>query len=278
MKLVTLRTAEGTRAGRVDGDEIVELDHADVGALLEAGHDWRDRAAAADGRRHAHAEADLAPVVVRPGKIICLGLNYEKHILEMGRELPTYPTLFAKYTEALIGPYDAIQLPPESTEIDWEVELALVVGRAGRRIPEDWAMEHIAGYTVMNDVSMRDFQWRSQQFLQGKTWERSTPIGPALVTLDEVENPDDLVVRCEVDGEVMQEAQTGDLLFGPTELISYISTILTLRPGDIIATGTPGGVGAGRKPAVFLHPGQVVRTIVEGVGELRNECVAERVD
>ena len=270
MRLVTVRTSEGTRAGRLEGDDVVLLDAPDVHAVLD-----EPALRHADGERISYDPAALAPVIPAPRKIFCLGLNYESHIREMGRELPSHPTLFAKFARCLIGARDPIVLPRESTQVDWEVELAVVIGQSVRRASQQQARDAIAGYTICNDVSMRDWQFRSLQFLQGKTWENSTPLGPALVTLDELADPADLAVRCEVNGEVMQDSRTSDLIWGPVELIRYISTIVTLEPGDVISTGTPGGVGHARDPQVFLQPGDVVRTVVEGVGELLNECVAE---
>ncbi len=275
MRLVTMRTGNGTRAGRLDGDTVTELPFDDVKAVLASGPDWAAMAARATGATRALAGADLAPVVPRPEKIICIGQNYLKHIQEMGAEQPKYPTLFAKYTRALIGPRDDIVLPAASDNVDWEVELAIVIGRETRHVSEGEALGAVAGWTVFNDVSVRDWQRRTGQFLQGKTFERTTPVGPALVTLDEAGDGSDLTLRCEVDGQVMQDSRTSDLLFKPAELIAYISTIITLDPGDIIATGTPSGVGAGRKPPVFLKLGQTVRAVVEGVGELVNTCVKE---
>jgi acylpyruvate hydrolase len=276
MRLVTLRTAEGTRAGRVEGDEIVELDWPDVAAVLAANPDLAP-VADLDGARRPLDGADLAPLVPRPSKIICLGLNYASHIKEMGRELPKYPTMFAKFPRALIGAYDDITLPLVSEETDWEVELAFVIGRPARHASAAEAEAAIAGYTVMNDVSVRDWQNRTIQFLQGKFFEGTTPLGPALVTVDELPggSADDLVLRTEVDGQVMQDGKTSDLLFKPVDIVRYVSQIATLDPGDVIATGTPSGVGAGRSPKVFLQPGQTVRTTIEGVGELRNTCVKE---
>jgi acylpyruvate hydrolase len=273
VRLLTVRTADGTRAARQDGEELTLLDQPDVGALLAAGE--LQGASRASGPTKPLADADLAPVVPRPPKIVCLGMNYRSHVEEMGREVPAHPTLFGKYARSLIGPRDPIVLPPESEQVDWEVELAFVIGTEVRRANGAEAGRAIAGFTVLNDVSMRDWQFRTMQFLQGKTWDRSTPVGPALVTPDELggTNPD-LALSCEVDGEVMQEARTSDLLFDPEELVAYISTIVTLEPGDLVATGTPAGVGAGRTPPVFLKPGHVVRTSIEGIGELVNECVA----
>ena len=275
MRLTTIRTGDGTRAARVDGDQLVELDAPDVGAVLAQGPVGRRGAAAARGPERDAATADYAPVVPAPSKIICLGLNYETHIREMGHDPPDVPTLFAKYTAALIGPHDPIVLPRASTSVDWEAELAFVIGTPVRHADERTARAAIAGYTICNDISMRDWQRRTPQWLQGKTFESSTPVGPVLVTPDEVDDARDLGVRCEVDGEVRQDARTSDLVFDPVAIVQYVSTILTLLPGDLISTGTPGGVGAGMSPPVFLRPGQVVRTVIDGIGALVNECVAE---
>jgi acylpyruvate hydrolase len=270
VRLATLRTADGTRAARLDGDTYVLLDAADVGDLL-AREDWRD-VAAQGGDVVQVADAELAPVTPRPGKILCVGLNYRNHILEMGRELPQYPTLFAKYPEALVGPRDAFELPAESEAMDWEAELALVIGRKVRRASEQEAADAIAGFTVLNDVTARDWQYRSAQWLQGKTFERTTPIGPELVTPDELPGGvrPVLDLACEVDGETVQKASTGDLVFDPVALVQYASTVLTLNPGDVIATGTPGGVGHARKPPRYLRPGSVLVTEISGLGRLEN--------
>jgi acylpyruvate hydrolase len=275
VRLTTIRTTGGTRAARVDGDRAVELGAPDVGSLLAAGPDALRDAADARGPEHDAATLDLAPVVPRPAKIICLGLNYEQHIREMGHDPPDVPTLFAKYARALIGARDPIVLPSAGQLVDWEGELAFVIGRPVRHADPAAARRAIAGYTVCNDVSVRDWQGRTSQWLQGKTFERSTPVGPALVTPDEVDDAADLALRCEVDGVVRQDARTSDLVFDPVAIVEYVSTILTLEPGDLVSTGTPGGVGAGLEPPVFLRAGQVVRTVVEGIGELVNPCVAE---
>jgi len=210
-----------------------------------------------------------------PWKICCGGHNYAAHIAETGREAPAHPTLFAKFPIALIGAADPVELPAESQAVDWEAELAVVIGRPVRRASEEEARSAIAGYTIVNDVSMRDWQLRTPQWLAGKTFERSSPLGPELVTLDELPEPDDLMIRCSVDGEVMQESRTSDLLFDPVTLIRFISTICTLVPGDVIATGTPSGIGNARDPKVFLRPGQTMVTEVEGIGRLVNTCREE---
>src|SRR6516162_9711954 len=276
MRFATIRTDQGTSAARLDGDVLIPLAAGDVGELLAAGEvpqsvAERDGAAAVPA-----AEADFAPVVTRPGKVICVGLNYRSHILETGRELPEYPTLFAKFAETLTGPHDDIVIPSVSERVDWEVELGVVIGRPVYRATPAEAKGAIAGYTVVNDVSMRDWQRRTLQWLQGKMFERSTPAGPYLVTADEVGTAPDLEVRCEVDDVVMQQSRTSDLLFGAAEIVAYASQAVTLRPGDLIATGTPGGVGNARKPPVYLRPGNVLRTWIEGLGECVNQCVAEK--
>ncbi len=273
MRLATIRTAGGTRAVRVDGDRAVETGHADVGELL-ATPDWRAVAEAADGPAHDRAGLDLAPVVPRPGKVICVGINYGAHIREMGRDTPEYPTLFAKYAEALVGAHDDVVLPAASQAVDWEGELAVVLGDTVRHADEATAAAAIAGYSVLNDVTARDWQYRTLQWLQGKTFEATTPFGPELVTPDEA--GEGLELTCSVDGEVVQTANTADLVFGAAATIAYVSTILTLRPGDVIALGTPGGVGHARKPPRYLAPGSVLTTAITGLGECRNTCVAEQ--
>lgn len=274
MRWATIRIPDGpdgeTRAVRVEGDTLVELDTPDVGALLAGG-----RTPDETGTTYDAATADYAPVVPRPGKIICQGLNYRSHILEMGDELPAHPTLFAKFHDALVGAHDDVVLPPESDAVDWEAELALVIGTRVRRAAHDEAAAAIAGFTVANDVSMRDWQFRTPEWLQGKTWARSTPVGPWLVDPDEVGGAEpDLAIGCDVDGVVRQASRTSELVFSPVDLVAYASTFVALEPGDLLLTGTPAGVGHGAHPPVYLAPGQVLRTSVEGVGELRNRCVA----
>lgn len=273
MRLATIRTGAETRAVRIDGEVAIETGHDDVGALLRAPR-WREVAAAAAGTTHERTGLDYAPVVVRPGKILCVGVNYAAHIAEMGRERPAFPTLFAKFPEALIGAHDDLVLPAESVAMDWEAELAVVIGRRARRVGEADGEAAIAGYTVINDVTARDWQYRTLQWLQGKTFEATCPFGPELVTRDEV--GEDLDLSCSIDGEVVQAANTADLVFGPAATVAYISSILTLEPGDVIALGTPGGVGHARKPPRYLTAGQAMTTSIAGIGALRNTCVEER--
>ena len=271
MQLATIRTADGTRAVRLDGDTAVEIGTPDVGALL-ADPNWRDVASAADGPPHDVAALDYAPVVPRPSKILCVGLNYRNHILEMGRELPEYPTIFAKFAEALIGATDDIALAPESDAVDWEAELAVIIGSPVRRADENQAAAAIAGFSVLNDITMRDWQYRTTEWLQGKTFEATTPLGPVLVTPDELPGGvrPELTMTTDVDGETMQKVDTSDLVFDPVALVQYLSTMITLQPGDVIASGTPGGVGHARKPPRYLKDGSVVTTSIAGIGVLRN--------
>ena len=274
MKLATLRRPDGsTYAARLDGDHYVQLEAPDVGALLAAG--GLAQAAEATGLQVAAEGADLAPVVPNPGKVFCTGLNYRNHIQEMGHDFPEYPTLFAKFADTLTGPYDDIPMPPETQALDWEVELTIVIGGTVRRADEEQAAAAIAGFTVLNDISCRDWQRRTGEWLQGKAWEASTPIGPHLVTPDELPGGvrPTVQVRTTVDGDVRQDDNTADLLFDPVTLVRYISTFTTLRPGDIIATGTCGGVGAGMDPKTFLSVGQRVVTEIEGIGRLENTVV-----
>jgi acylpyruvate hydrolase len=265
MKLATVRTEDGLRAVRVENDGYVDIGPGDVGELLRR-EDWQAVAAAADGPVLQVEPSYLAPVVTHPGKIVCVGLNYRTHITEMGRDLPQYPTLFAKYPEALIGPNDTLTLPPESDAVDWEAELVVVVGRSVRRAERAEAEAAIAGYTVLNDVTLRDWQFRTREWLQGKTWEATTPLGPVLVTPDEL--PADAEISCTIDDEVVQKSTINDLLFDAADLVAYVSTMITLNPGDLIATGTTGGVGHARKPPRYLKDGQTVVTRVEGIGGL----------
>jgi acylpyruvate hydrolase len=261
---------------RVEDDRLVDLGVDDLGQLL-AQPDWRDRAAAADGEVRGVHGASFAPVVPRPGKIVCVGLNYRNHILEMGRDLPEHPTLFSKYADTLIGARDEIHRPVETDAFDWEAELAVVVGRSVRRADEEQAAAAIAGFTVLNDITCRDWQFRTREWLQGKNWDHTTPVGPVLVTPDELPGGvrPTLAITCEVDGELMQKDTTADLLFDPVALVQYVSTMIRLEPGDLIATGTPGGVGHARKPEVYLSAGQRVVTEIEGIGRLENLVVAD---
>jgi acylpyruvate hydrolase len=221
------------------------------------------------------AELRRRAVVPRPGKVICVGLNYAAHIEETQRERSDYPVLFTKFATTLTGPFDPIPLPPESAAIDYEGELVVMIGERGRRVPRDRGLDHVAGYAVANDVSMRDYQYKSHQWLQGKAWDASTPVGPDLVTVDEIPDPSKLVLRTTVNGQTVQEATTDLLIFDVPMLVSAVSEFATLEPGDLILTGTPGGVGFRREPQLLLSDGDVVVVEVERVGRIENRMVAD---
>ncbi|PZG23141.1 fumarylacetoacetate hydrolase family protein [Nonomuraea aridisoli] len=271
MKLATLRVNGSTRAVRLDGDRLVDLGAADLGEFLSQ-EDWAAKAAADAATTYPVEGADFAPVVPRPSKVVCVGLNYKNHIQEMGRDLPEHPTLFAKFADCLIGAADDIARPEETAEFDWEAELAVVIGKPVRRAKGAEAEAAIAGFTVLNDITCRDWQFRTREWLQGKMWDSSTPLGPYLVTPGDLPGGvrPELEVTLSVDGEVMQHDNTGDLLFDPVVLVEYVSTIVRLNPGDVIATGTPGGVGHARTPKRYLTGGERVVTEIQGIGRLEN--------
>jgi acylpyruvate hydrolase len=274
MRFATIRTdTDSTRAARVEGDEAVLIPYSDVGELLATGPGWQERGAA-DGERLALAAIRFAPLVPAPEKIFCVGLNYADHAAEGGLEVPGYPTLFAKFARSLIGADDDLVLPGISEGVDWEVELGVVIGSPVRHASQDEALAAVAGYTIVNDVSMRDWQLRTSQYLAGKTFESSTPVGPFLVTPDEVDHARTLSMQLTVDGEVMQESSTDNLIFSVAEIVSYISSIITLVPGDLICTGTPSGVGHVRTPRRYLGAGDVVECAIDGLGSQTTRCVA----
>ncbi|OXR41509.1 Ureidoglycolate lyase [Nocardia cerradoensis] len=273
MKLATLRVDGGTRAVRLDGDRLADLGYDELGALF-ARDDWPTVAAAATGQTWPVAGADFAPVVPNPSKVICVGHNYTNHIREMGRDMPGYPTLFPKFADSLIGPDDPIVKPAETDALDWEVELVVVIGKPVRRATEQQATDAIAGFTVMNDISVRDWQFRTIEWTQGKIWDSVTPVGPYVVTPDEVGGVRPaLRVETVVDGNVVQQDDTGTLLFDPVHLVRYVSTIIRLNPGDMIATGTPAGVGHARDPKMYLVGGETVVTRIDGLGACTNKVV-----
>ncbi|MFD9550607.1 fumarylacetoacetate hydrolase family protein [Nocardia salmonicida] len=273
MRLSTIRLADGgTTAAAGSGDGWCRLAAPDVGVLL-AQPEWQTVAARRiDGAETSHwgSGADLAPVVMSPRKVICCGHNYRAHIAEMGRGTPEFPTLFTKFADTLTGPVDDIRVPEGASELDWEAELAVVVGRPLRHADEATATAAIAGYTIANDFSVRSWQHRTSQWLPGKAFDATTPLGPELVTPDEIDPGDGLRLTCAVNGVVVQQGSTNDLLFSPAKLLAYISTFTRLDPGDLVLTGTPGGVGAGAKPPRYLNDGDVVETVIEGIGALRN--------
>ena len=285
MRWVTVQTEVGPRACGVVRGEYVDVNEADptlpstVREILALGPDVHETAAAALARgavRHDPATARLLAPVPDPRKIVCLGLNYRDHAAESGMEPPGEPVLFSKYPTALIGQGDTIVLPPESTQVDYEAELVIVIGRGGRRVPRERAMEHVGGYTVGHDVSARDWQLNKpgKQWMAGKTFDTFAPVGPAVVTPDEVPDPQALGIRLRLNGQTMQDSSTSQLIFPVDYVVAYLSNIFTLEPGDLIFTGTPPGVGMARKPPIWLKPGDVTEVEIDGLGVLRNTVVA----
>lgn len=231
---------------------------------------------AAPGRELPRVAADerWASCVARPSKIICVGLNYRDHARETGAAIPVEPILFAKATSSLSGPFDDLRLPPDSTATDWEVELAVVIGRRATLVAEADAMRHVAGYALHNDYSERDFQLhRGGQWFKGKSWDSFAPLGPWLATADEITDPGALALRLSVNGEVMQRGTTTDMVFGVPELVSYVSRFMTLLPGDVISTGTPAGVGLALDPPRYLAAGDTVELSIDGLGTARQRVV-----
>jgi acylpyruvate hydrolase len=227
-------------------------------------------------RSMALEELVYRPVVPAPGKVICVGLNYVAHASEAKREVTDYPTLFTKFADSLCGAFDEVPCPPESSAVDYEGELAIVIGERARRVGRERALRYVAGCTVANDVTMRDFQNKTSQWLPGKAWNFSTPVGPELVTLDEVGDLAALRLRTIVNGQTVQEAGTELMIFDIATLVSEISVFTTLEPGDLILTGTPAGIGFRREPPLLLGDGDLVAVEIDGVGRVENRFVAER--
>jgi acylpyruvate hydrolase len=277
MRLGTLATNDGSRAAVILDDRAVMVDgHPDVGALLRDPNGLTTAAALAEGGGPTvtFKPHELLRPVLSPGAIVCVGLNYRAHILEMGRELPADPTLFAKLPRALTDPYADIEMPDVSDRIDYEAELAVVIGKRGRNIRARSAWAHVAGLTIINDVTARDFQRRTLQWFAGKTFQASTPVGPWIVTTDELSGLEARAISLTVNGEERQRSLLGDLVFDVPALIADLSRIVELEPGDIIATGTPGGVGEPEDR--FLHDGDEVAVRIDGIGEIRNTFKRER--
>lgn len=287
MRFATLQTPEGPRPVLRIQDEYVDWLSVDpklpnsVRAVLSGGREAltavREAAHKSAARRTPMSQARFLAPIPDPGKILCLGLNYRDHAIESGQAIPNEPILFAKYANALTGHKEPIILPKVSTKVDFEAELVIVIGRRGKHIPIERAMQYVAGYTCGHDVSARDWQFKGEakQWVAGKTFDTFAPIGPELVLTDEVPDPHALPIRFKLNDQIMQDSNTRQLIFGVPEILAYLSLIMTLEPGDIIFTGTPPGVGAARKPPVWLKPGDVATVEIDGVGALTNPCVAE---
>ena len=223
----------------------------------------------------ARSAVTLKAPIPRPGKIICLGLNYRDHAIESNLAIPTYPVVFAKFANVVIGPGEAIILPKISQEVDYEAEFGVVIGKRGRAVAEADALGYVAGYLPFHDVSARDYQNRTSQWVIGKTFDTFGPMGPALTTADEIPDPHNLNIQLSIGGEVLQSSNTRHLIFNVNQIIAHLSAVMTLEPGDLIATGTPSGVGMARTPKRFLKAGEVVRIEIERLGVLENPVVAE---
>ncbi|HKN93545.1 MAG TPA: fumarylacetoacetate hydrolase family protein [Thermoleophilaceae bacterium] len=269
MRFVTYDAGSGPRAGFLrDGERVVDVGDS-LRGLIAAGplHE------PADGEELALSEVRLLPPIPDPDKLICIGLNYRSHAAEAGVEAPETPTFFAKFRNALVPAGTEVKLPAASQKVDYEAEVAFVVGRRAKDVSEAEALDHIAGYTLLNDLSARDLQFSTLQWMPGKVFDGSAPCGPALVTPDEAGAPDSIGIELKLNGEVMQSATTADLIHSIPALLAHLSTLMTLEPGDIVSTGTPSGVGSVREPRVWLKPGDEVTITSPSLGTLRNALI-----
>ena len=287
MKFVTFRTGNLTRLGVLRDGRVVDLARAsdgrlpsDVVTFLQQGESAMQLAREIERDAAAGlplAEVTLLAPVLNPSKIVAFGLNYRTHRQERNAEPSKEPVMFAKFPSAIVGPGAAIRWDPALTQkVDYESELAVVMGRTARRVPAGEALDYVAGYTICNDVTARDLQFGDGQWVRGKSLDTFCPLGPWLVTRDEVPDPHSLSIRCDVNGVVVQDSTTADMILGVPQLIELVSRAFSLLPGDIIATGTPAGVGVYRSPQVFMKDGDVVTVQIEGLGRLTNHCVEER--
>lgn len=285
MKLVTFKEGSRAKAGAVIGNSILDLSAAlpflpsTCDELLRRGllpevQNLVDNASELERALFKPLKnTHLFPPILKPSKIICLGLNYRSHAEEQGKEPPKQPLIFAKAPSALAGPFDDIEIRQWITHVDYEAELAVVIGTAGVCISESTAMNHVAGYMVFNDVTARKFQKEDGQWFRSKSFDTFAPCGPWLVSKDEVPDPQNLSIKLTLNGEIMQEGNTADMVFSTPELISFISKAMALFPGDIISTGTPAGVGVFRDPKVFLKDGDIVEVEISEIGRIRNRVV-----
>lgn len=284
MKLITFKkssTEKNYRIGKLVSDsQVIDLtslagkESMTAAELLECfdlENDFLAKAKnASDSPKIELSEVMVCPPVPRPGKIICIGLNYRDHAEESGMEIPKSPIIFSKFGTCVVGPDDSILLPKDSAQTDYEAELAFVIGRKAKNVTRSGAMDYVLGYTNFNDVSARDFQFADGQWVRGKSCDTFAPIGQYIATVDEIDDPHDLRIQFRLNGETMQDSRTDQLIFKIPELIKFLTKSMTLEPGDIIATGTPPGVGFARKPPVFLNEDDICEVEIEGLGILRN--------
>jgi 2-keto-4-pentenoate hydratase/2-oxohepta-3-ene-1,7-dioic acid hydratase in catechol pathway len=284
MRLISYRSGETPRLGIVVADRFVPATEVDatITTIWDVLRDVDDALGslapeavrtAIEAEGHPLADVSLSAPIDRPGKIVCVGQNYRDHVDEQDVEAPAAPALFSKWPSCVIATGDEIRWDPSLTsQVDWEAELGVVIGKTARHVPAEEALHHVLGYTCLNDVSARDLQFGDLQWTRGKSLDTFCPMGPALVTTDEIGDPQDLDITCIVGDEVMQSANTSQMYFGVAEIISFCSEAFTLEPGDVIATGTPGGVGIFRDEPRLLGDGDVVTVRIEGIGELTNTC------
>ncbi|MHB8624710.1 MAG: fumarylacetoacetate hydrolase family protein [Aggregatilineales bacterium] len=285
MKLVTFVHNGATHLGALRTQQgqntVIDLSQqpgfpTDMIGFLQAGESVRQLAEQAlTGKAYPLADVSLKAPLPRPGKIICIGRNYREHALETKSEVPTYPIIFAKYSNTVIGPGESIVIPKVTEQVDYEAELGVVIGRRAKYVSEADALSYVGGYLPVNDVTARDYQDRISQWTLGKSFDTFGPMGPALVTADEIPDPQNLNIRLTIGGEVLQQSNTSNMLFRIPRLIATITEVMTLEPGDVIFTGTPPGVGMARTPKRWLRPGETVVVEIEGVGTLSNPVVAE---
>ena len=284
MKLVTFSRSGKQSYGFVDNDTIIDIGqtlgntHPDLKSLISDDYSKLISSNTDTAPQVALSDVQLLPPITNPDKIICVGLNYESHRKETGRPEVEFPTLFTRFANSQIGDGEAMWRPAESTSLDYEGELAVIIGSGGWKIPVDKALEHVAGYSCYNDGSVRDWQRHTSQFTPGKNFRHTGPFGPWLVTTDEIPDPSTLTLTTRLNGEVMQHATTDLLIFTIPVLINYISRFTRLEPGDVIVSGTPGGVGFKRDPQVFMKPGDVVEVEISKIGILKNPIEAESMD
>lgn len=287
MKIATFSVQTEQHIGLVKDDQIISLTAlcpeefpACIKKFIERGSELCSRAEQIIEQRvnddaiFKLSEVNILPPIAKPDKIICVGLNYFDHCKETGMEPPESPVIFSKYANAIAGHNDAIEIPINSTEVDFEAELAFVIGREAKRVSEEEADDYVFGYTIMNDISARDLQFQDGQWSRGKTADTFAPFGPVIVTKDEVGDPHNLAISLELNGEIMQDSNTSNLIFTVPKIISFLSQSMTLMPGDLIATGTPPGVGMGRNPKIWLKNGDRMNVSIEKIGTLSNHVLA----